>query len=230
MLAAIDEPGTTLVDVRSPAEYVGELAAPSICPRKRAQRKGHIPGAVNVPWAKAVAEDGTFKPDEELERALRRQGRHARQGGHRLLPHRRALEPHVVRAVGAARLPDRAQLRRQLDRVRLARRRADRARRSRLTSTAVKRPSKADLDTARDRTIEDLIAPDLSILFVGINPGTVVGRDGFHFARPGNRFWHAIHQAGLTPLFSNPPSNASCSTMASASSTWCRARRLRRPS
>ncbi len=37
-----------------------------ICRRKRAQRKGHIPGAVNVPWATAVAEDGTFKPIDEL--------------------------------------------------------------------------------------------------------------------------------------------------------------------
>ena len=56
-----------LVDVRSPEEYRGELAAPAHLPQERAQRKGHIPGAVNVPWAKAVAEDGTFKSDDELE-------------------------------------------------------------------------------------------------------------------------------------------------------------------
>lgn len=68
----------------------------------------------------------------------------------------------------------------------------------------MKRPSKADLDTARDRTIEDLIAPDLSILFVGINPGLWSGATGFHFARPGNRFWKAIHQAGLTPRLLEP--------------------------
>ena len=55
-----------LVDVRSPAEFSGELAAPEHLPQERAQRKGHIPGAVNIPWAKAVAEDGTFKSDEEL--------------------------------------------------------------------------------------------------------------------------------------------------------------------
>jgi thiosulfate/3-mercaptopyruvate sulfurtransferase len=57
-----------LVDVRSPEEYRGELAAPAHLPQEAAQRKGHIPGAVNVPWSTAVAEDGTFKPVEELAR------------------------------------------------------------------------------------------------------------------------------------------------------------------
>ena len=52
---------------------------------------------------------------------------------------------------------------------------------------------------ARDRTIEDVIAADLRILFVGINPGLWSGATGHHFARPGNRFWPAIHRAGLTP-------------------------------
>ncbi len=55
-----------LVDVRSPEEYRGELAAPAHLPQEAAQRKGHIPGAVNVPWASAVAEDGTFRPIDEL--------------------------------------------------------------------------------------------------------------------------------------------------------------------
>ena len=55
-----------LVVVRSPEEYRGELAAPAHLPQEAAQRKGHIPGAVNVPWASAVAEDGTFKPIDEL--------------------------------------------------------------------------------------------------------------------------------------------------------------------
>jgi thiosulfate/3-mercaptopyruvate sulfurtransferase len=67
VIAAIDNPNVALVDVRSPAEYTGELAAPEHLPQERAQRKGHIPRAVNVPWAKAVAEDGTFKSDEELQ-------------------------------------------------------------------------------------------------------------------------------------------------------------------
>jgi thiosulfate/3-mercaptopyruvate sulfurtransferase len=55
-----------LVDVRSPEEFRGELVAPAHLPQEAAQRKGHIPGAVNVPWASAAAEDGTFKPVDEL--------------------------------------------------------------------------------------------------------------------------------------------------------------------
>jgi thiosulfate/3-mercaptopyruvate sulfurtransferase len=74
VLAAIDDPSTRLVDVRSPAEFVGELAAPEHLPQERAQRKGHIPGAANVPWAKAVAEDGTFKSDDELEQLYASKG------------------------------------------------------------------------------------------------------------------------------------------------------------
>ena len=55
-----------LVDVRSPEEFRGELAAPAHLPQEAAQRRGHIPGAVNVPWATAVAEDATFKPIDQL--------------------------------------------------------------------------------------------------------------------------------------------------------------------
>jgi len=58
-----------LVDVRSPDEFAGRLLAPAHLPQEQAQRGGHIPGARNVPWSKAAAEDGTFKPDQEL-RAL----------------------------------------------------------------------------------------------------------------------------------------------------------------
>jgi thiosulfate/3-mercaptopyruvate sulfurtransferase len=57
----------SLVDVRSPAEYVGDIIAPPGM-TETAQRAGHIPGAKNVPWATAVAEDGTFKPVEELKK------------------------------------------------------------------------------------------------------------------------------------------------------------------
>jgi thiosulfate/3-mercaptopyruvate sulfurtransferase len=59
---------TQLVDVRSPAEFTGEVIAPPGM-SETAQRGGHIPGAANVPWARAVNEDGTFKSEEEL-RAL----------------------------------------------------------------------------------------------------------------------------------------------------------------
>jgi len=55
-----------LVDVRSPEEFRGEVSAPAHLPQEAAQRRGHIPGAVNVPWSTAVAEDGTFKPIEQL--------------------------------------------------------------------------------------------------------------------------------------------------------------------
>jgi thiosulfate/3-mercaptopyruvate sulfurtransferase len=58
-----------MIDVRSPEEYSGELAAPAHLPQEAAQRTGHIPGAVNIPWSRAANEDGTFKPAEEL-RAL----------------------------------------------------------------------------------------------------------------------------------------------------------------
>jgi TDG/mug DNA glycosylase family protein len=68
----------------------------------------------------------------------------------------------------------------------------------------VKRPTSADLAAARDRTLEDLISPGLRILFVGINPGLWSGATGFHFARPGNRFWRALHDAGLTPRVFEP--------------------------
>ena len=57
---------TGLVDVRAPDEYDGTLLAPAHLPQEGAQRGGHIPGAANVPWASAVAEDGTFKSVEEL--------------------------------------------------------------------------------------------------------------------------------------------------------------------
>lgn len=58
--------GNTMVDVRSPAEFSGEVMAPPHLPQEQAQVPGHIPGAANVPWASAAREDGSFKSDEEL--------------------------------------------------------------------------------------------------------------------------------------------------------------------
>jgi thiosulfate/3-mercaptopyruvate sulfurtransferase len=58
-----------LVDVRSPDEFSGKILAPAHLPQEVAQRPGHIPSALNVPWSKAANEDGTFKSDDEL-RAL----------------------------------------------------------------------------------------------------------------------------------------------------------------
>jgi thiosulfate/3-mercaptopyruvate sulfurtransferase len=59
--------GNPLVDVRSPQEYTGELLHMPGYPQEGALRGGHIPGAKNIPWAKAVREDGTFKSAEELK-------------------------------------------------------------------------------------------------------------------------------------------------------------------
>ena len=56
-----------LVDVRSPDEFSGRLAAPAHLPQEQAQRRGHVPTALNVPWSKAANEDGTFRSDEELK-------------------------------------------------------------------------------------------------------------------------------------------------------------------
>ena len=69
VLKNLRNPSVVLIDVRSPAEYKGEIAAPPEYPNEAAQRAGHIPGAVNIPWAQAVREDGTFKSVDEL-RAL----------------------------------------------------------------------------------------------------------------------------------------------------------------
>ncbi len=63
-----------LVDVRSPKEFTGELLAPPEYPTEHAQRGGHIPGAVNVPWAHAVNEDGTFKSAKELQNLYESKG------------------------------------------------------------------------------------------------------------------------------------------------------------
>jgi thiosulfate/3-mercaptopyruvate sulfurtransferase len=61
--------GATFVDVRSPEEYRGEKLAPDHLPQEQAQVPGHIPGAANIPWAKAANDDGSFKSADEL-RAL----------------------------------------------------------------------------------------------------------------------------------------------------------------
>ena len=64
----------SLVDVRGPKEFSGEITAPPEYPTEHAQRGGHIPGAKNIPWAQAVREDGTFKSREELEAIYHAQG------------------------------------------------------------------------------------------------------------------------------------------------------------
>jgi thiosulfate/3-mercaptopyruvate sulfurtransferase len=62
------------VDVRSPEEFRGELLAPPHLPQEQAQVPGHIPGAANIPWSKAVGEDGSFKPADELTKLYEAEG------------------------------------------------------------------------------------------------------------------------------------------------------------
>jgi thiosulfate/3-mercaptopyruvate sulfurtransferase len=66
VIAAVAGDTTAYVDVRSPDEFVGNLLAPPHLPQEQAQVPGHIPGAANVPWSKAAAEDGTFRSADEL--------------------------------------------------------------------------------------------------------------------------------------------------------------------
>jgi thiosulfate/3-mercaptopyruvate sulfurtransferase len=74
ILQRLHRPGGALVDVRSPAEYSGELLAPPAYAQEGAQRGGHIPGARNIPWTQNVREDGTFKDAQELQRLYEGQG------------------------------------------------------------------------------------------------------------------------------------------------------------
>ena len=61
---------------------------------------------------------------------------------------------------------------------------------------ATKKPTREDLAAAHGkRTVSDVLAPNLKVLFVGINPGLYSGATGYHFARPGNRFYPALYQA-----------------------------------
>jgi double-stranded uracil-DNA glycosylase len=67
------------------------------------------------------------------------------------------------------------------------------------TSQPPPRPTRAELEAARSRSVPDVIAPGLRVLFCGINPGLYSGATGHHFARPGNRFWPALFRSGFTP-------------------------------
>lgn len=66
------------------------------------------------------------------------------------------------------------------------------------------RPTRADLDRARGGSIPDVLAPSLGVLFCGINPSLWSAATGHHFARPGNRFWPALHLSGFTPRLLRP--------------------------
>ncbi|MGW3473284.1 G/U mismatch-specific DNA glycosylase [Saccharopolyspora sp. NPDC000995] len=70
------------------------------------------------------------------------------------------------------------------------------------------RPSAQELAAAEGARIPDVLSPGSRVLFCGINPGLWSGATGFHFARPGNRFWLALHAAGFTPRLLRPDEQA----------------------
>jgi TDG/mug DNA glycosylase family protein len=66
------------------------------------------------------------------------------------------------------------------------------------------KPTPAELTAASGRTIPDIVGADLRVLFSGINPSLYSAATGHHFARPGNRFWPALHASGFTPRLLHP--------------------------
>lgn len=66
------------------------------------------------------------------------------------------------------------------------------------------KPTRAEILAAANRTVPDVIAPGLRVLFCGINPGLYTAAVGHHFARPGNRFWRALYEGGFTPRVLSP--------------------------
>lgn len=74
------------------------------------------------------------------------------------------------------------------------------------------RPTKADLLAAHGRAIRDVLAPGLAVVFCGINPGLWSAATAHHFARPGNRFWPALHRGGFTPRRLDPAEQESMLT------------------
>jgi len=72
------------------------------------------------------------------------------------------------------------------------------------TENSPRRPTRADLAAAAGQTIADVSAPGLGVLFAGINPGLYSAATGYHFARPGNRFWPTLHGSGFTPRLLRP--------------------------
>lgn len=67
-----------------------------------------------------------------------------------------------------------------------------------------RRPTPAEIAAAVGKTLPDVIAPDLKVLFCGINPGLYTAAIGHHFGRPGNRFWPALYASGFTDRLLSP--------------------------
>lgn len=66
------------------------------------------------------------------------------------------------------------------------------------------KPTREQILAAEGKTVPDVIAPGLKVLFCGINPGLYTAAVGHHFARPGNRFWKALHESGFTDRLLSP--------------------------
>lgn len=73
-----------------------------------------------------------------------------------------------------------------------------------MTTPRFHKPSKEEILASAGKTVPDVIAPGLTVLFCGINPGLYTAAVGCHFARPGNRFWPALHAAGFTDKLLSP--------------------------
>lgn len=84
------------------------------------------------------------------------------------------------------------------------------------------KPTAEDLRDALNRTTEDLIDYDLKVLFCGINPGIYSGATGWHFARPGNRFWKVLHLSGFTPRQLHPSEEAELLEYGCGITSFCR--------
>ena len=78
------------------------------------------------------------------------------------------------------------------------------SKRTRTESERPFKPTKEQLIAAVSKTVPDVIAPNLRVLFCGINPGLYTAAVGHHFARPGNRFWPALHKSGFTNRLLSP--------------------------
>lgn len=76
-----------------------------------------------------------------------------------------------------------------------------------------RKPTKEEIAAAVNRTVPDVIAPDLRVLFCGINPGLYTAAVGHHFARPGNRFWPALMAGGFTDRIVSPYDERSLLTL-----------------
>src|SRR5450432_4388868 len=73
-----------------------------------------------------------------------------------------------------------------------------------MNASATVRPTPEEVRRATTRTVPDVIAPNLRVLFCGINPGLYTAAVGHHFARPGNRFWKALYEGGFTDRLLSP--------------------------